>query len=262
MLVLSRRLNEKIVFPSIKASVQIVGLKSGHVRLGIDAPTDVVILRQEVQDRASDWGERPESALAPGEARLRRVVELVGTRLNLAARALALLERQLQAGQSDEARATLAELTDDLGSLRDRVATNVCRPLVRSTVRPCKALLVEDDQNERELLASFLRMAGVDVDTAGDGSDALDYLSARGRPDVLLLDMGLPRVDGPSAVRAIRRNPAYAGLKIFAVSGHTPDEYDIVTGPAGIDRWFHKPLDPTILLQDLNQELAASRNRA
>jgi len=115
---------------------------------------------------------------------------------------------------------------------------------------------VEDNANERELLAIFLRMAGVDVDTAGDGADALDYLRHRQRPDVVLLDMVLPRCDGATTVREIRRDPACAGLKIFAVTGRSPDDFDLARGPAGVDRWLQKPLDPGLLLHSLNQELA------
>jgi DNA-binding response OmpR family regulator len=121
--------------------------------------------------------------------------------------------------------------------------------------KPLKALLVEDDRNERELLAGFLRMSGLEVDTAGDGGDALDYLRSHDRPDVILLDMGLPRVDGPTTVREIRRDPAWAGLKVFGVTGRLPDEFDLENGPAGIDRWFHKPLDPSALVRDLDREL-------
>src|SRR5947209_4217970 len=118
-----------------------------------------------------------------------------------------------------------------------------------------RALLVEDDPNERELLAGFLRHSGLEVDTAGDGCDALDYLRSRGRPDVVLLDMGLPRCDGATTVRNIRRDPAYAGLRIFAVTGSSPDEFDLGSGPGGVDRWFQKPLDPESLLRSLRQEL-------
>src|SRR5207302_4642555 len=121
-----------------------------------------------------------------------------------------------------------------------------------------KALLVEDNANERELLARFLRMGGFEVDTAGDGADALDYLHAQGKPDVVLLDMGLPRCDGPTTVRAIRGDRALAGLKIVAVSGHAAEEYDLLRGPGGIDRWFSKPVDPTALIRDLQQELDMS----
>jgi CheY-like chemotaxis protein len=119
-------------------------------------------------------------------------------------------------------------------------------------------LLVEDDGNQRELLAGFLRMAGLQVDTAGDGSDALDYLRSRPRPDVVLMDMGLPRCDGPTAVRQIRRDPAFEGLRIFAVTGGAPDQFGLGSGPGGIDRWFRKPLNPALLLHELKQELGAS----
>src|SRR5207248_3517650 len=110
--------------------------------------------------------------------------------------------------------------------------------------RPRKALLVEDNANERELLAQFLRLGGFEVDTAGDGADALDYLRARGKPDVVLMDMSMPRCDGATTVREIRRNEALAGLKIIAVSGHLPEEYDLRPGPGSVDRWFSKPVDP------------------
>jgi hypothetical protein len=58
-------------------------------------------------------------------------------------------------------------------------------------------------------------------------------------------------------VRAIRRNPAYAGLRFFAVTGGAPDQFDLGSGPAGIDRWYRKPLDPASLLNELKQELGA-----
>ena len=118
-----------------------------------------------------------------------------------------------------------------------------------------KALLVEDDNFQRELLAGFLRMSGMEVDTAGDGSDALDYLRSRPRPDVVLMDMGMPRCDGATAVRHIRSDPSYAGLRIYAVTGSAPDAFGLARGSAGIDRWFQKPLDPAVLLHDLKQEL-------
>jgi DNA-binding response OmpR family regulator len=62
-----------------------------------------------------------------------------------------------------------------------------------------------------------------------------------------LLDMALPRIDGPSMVCAIRRDPAEAGLKIFASSGFGPSRFAVDTGPGGSDRWFHQPLNPEVL---------------
>jgi CheY-like chemotaxis protein len=104
-------------------------------------------------------------------------------------------------------------------------------------------------------------MAGLDVDTAGDGTDALDYLHTRSRPDVVLLDMVLPRCDGPTTVREIRRDPAYADLKIFALSGYSPEGFNVTNGPGGVNRWFRKPIDPERLLHDLNEDLACPAGR-
>jgi carbon storage regulator CsrA len=248
MLVLSRRLNERILFPTVNASVQVVALKPGLVRLGIQAPHELTVLREEVWERHAEWAtEEPNS---PAQRAPDVISRLVCQRLEVAAKGFDVLRRQLRDHRIVDAEDTLAGLVDDLELLRQRLRQETGRTPQH---KRCKALLVEDDQNERELLASFLRHSGVDVDTAGDGTDALDYLRTRDRPDVLLLDMGLPRCDGARAVAQIRQNPALDGLKIFAVTGYLPEEIGVACGPGGVDRWFHKPLDPVLLLRDLNQ---------
>jgi len=63
-------------------------------------------------------------------------------------------------------------------------------------------------------------------------------------------------------LREIRKNPAWAGIKIIAVTGHSSDEFDLASGPAGIDRWFYKPLNLSDLIHDLNLELHVPAARA
>jgi CheY-like chemotaxis protein len=104
-------------------------------------------------------------------------------------------------------------------------------------------------------MATFLRMKGIDVDTVGDGLAALDYLRSGMRPDVVLLDMSMPRCDGPTTVQNIRHDPAFAGLKVFAVTGRAQEEFTLEIGPKGIDRWFRKPIDPALLCRDVDLEL-------
>jgi carbon storage regulator CsrA len=253
MLVLTRRPNEEVVFPATATTVRVLGVKKGAVRLGIEAPPDVPALRGELPDRAAEWAPAgataaPAAAPSPDPARLPPGFGLADTAVGLG-----LAQLQLDAGLIEDARATLAAMREGLRLLRAGAG-----PAPSPAPPPGKApraLLVEDDRNERELLAGFLRHCGLEVDTAGDGCDALDYLRSGGRPDVVLLDMGLPRCDGPTTVRQIRGDPAYAGLKIFAVTGYLPDEFDLASGPAGIDRWFHKPVDPAGLARDLSREL-------
>jgi carbon storage regulator CsrA len=264
MLVLSRRLHEKILFPGLNTAVGVVGIQGGVVRLGIEAPPEVKVMREELTNRA-EWGsfEMPPRATS-NQNKLKKLNRLVRDQLNCASIGLAELNRQLQSGLTQDAQATLARIDEDFRALRKQLESDGAKsqPLPGTKPRRSKALLVEDNANERELLAVFLRMANMEVDTAGDGADALDYLRACGRPDVVLLDMGLPRCDGPTMVREIRRDPALAGLKIFAVTGHLPNEYGVAVGPGGVDRWFHKPVDPTALLHDLETELTSSSSPA
>jgi carbon storage regulator CsrA len=256
MLVLSRRLNEKVLFPSINTTVQVVSVKGGAVRLGIEAPPEVTILREELQDRAAEQAATTPLAESP-ESRLRGIRHLLRNRLSVTTVGLGLLRQQARAGLSDELERTIAKIEEDMHLLRQRLGSEAATPPPppQPSRKARRALLVEDDQNERELLAGFLRLSGFAVDTAGDGCDALDHLRAGERPDVVLLDMGLPRCDGATTAREIRRDPGCAGLKIFAVSGHSPNEYELDRGPGGIDLWFHKPLDPAVLLRELTQEL-------
>jgi carbon storage regulator CsrA len=258
MLVLSRKTNEKIVFPAIGASVQVVSTKPGAVRLGIEAPPDVLVYREEVL-RRKGLAAQVMAPPGPGGAEaLRKVRHAIRNRLNCATIGLALMRRELEAGMADAVQSTLDKVDQELRALRGELeGAFEAKALPRPPTFRRKALLVEDDPNECELLAGFLRLAGLEVDTAGDGTDALDYLRARGRPDVLLLDLILPRCDGASTVRAIRGDPDLRGLKIFAVSGTSPAQFGVASGPDGIDRWFPKPLDPEILLRELHRELGA-----
>ncbi len=257
MLVLSRRLNEKIVIPSIHTTVQVVGIKAGAVRLGIVAPPDVPVWREEVQDRRVE-GAGAAPAPAGAEARLKQVNQLVRSRLAIGHTGLELLRHQLRQGLTREAADTLERLDEDLEMLRRRLEQGDREPPKPPPPGRRQALLVEDNANERELLATFLRISGLDVVTAGDGADALKYLHTHAQPDLVLLDMGLPRCDGPTVVRELRRDPTYAGLKIFAVTGHGPEEYDLGDGPRGVNRWFQKPIDPHELVRTLGFELNRS----
>ncbi len=246
MLVLSRRPSEKVVFPGLDASVQVVSVRGSTVRLGVEAPRDVAVVRGELLDPG---GPPPHAPAAARQARHR-----LCNRLNAATVGLALLRHQLRRGLTAEAEATLDTVSREIDQMRPLLEAGPAAPRRR-------ALLVEDDRNQRELLAGYLRLAGLDVDTAGDGSDALDHLRDRGRPDVLLLDMVLPRCDGPTTLRTIRRDPAYAGLPIFGLSGFPREEFNLDAGPDGINGWYQKPIDPDALLQDLSRALDARTDR-
>ncbi len=251
MLVLSRKKNEKIWFPAFNTSVEVVEIHGGTVRLGIQAPRDVTVLREEVPDKET----RRAATMTP-QPEWRR---LFFNRLELTESGLLRLSQQLRAGQLEDAQAILDKLREDCRMLRQRLETDAGKrpPAEAPKRRSCRALLVEDNRNECELLAGLLRISGIEVATASDGSDALDYLHTHEKPDVVLLDMGLPRLDGAATLREIRREPAFAGLKVIGVSGHQPEEFNLEQSPRGVNRWFQKPVDAAELLHELRGAVGA-----
>lgn len=250
MLVISRRLHQKIVFPALQTSVQIVAVKPGVVRLGIEAPEHVGVYRDELLGR-DDFQLRETDRPEPNDSAAQELIHLLNNRLNASSIGVALLRRQLDGGLIGSMTDTLDKIESNLKNIQQRVErldSERSRPIKR------RALVVEDDHNECELLAGFLRLAGMDVHTAGDGSAALDYLHENGMPHFMLLDMLLPRCDGPTTVRTIRRNPAYNGLRIFGVTGAAVEQFGLDEGPAGIDHWFRKPFNPETLLRELDRD--------
>jgi CheY-like chemotaxis protein len=99
-------------------------------------------------------------------------------------------------------------------------------------------------------------MAGYRVNTASDGSDAMDFLRNGCSPDIMLLDMNMPKLDGATTVRMIRKDPSMSKLKIFAVTGYSPSQLGINAEEIGIDKWFQKPLNPESLLGELQNTRA------
>ncbi|HVX16133.1 MAG TPA: response regulator [Pirellulales bacterium] len=256
MLVLSRRSSQKIVFPTVGATVEVLQIRGQTVRLGISAPNDVPVLRQEVQSAAGE--PLAVSQHAPPDTEVsRRLRHLMRNQLNLTSVGLALLRGLIAQERWGEIDETIDRLEREIAAAQER-CESLERPAPAKAGAPgFTALVVEDDQNERELLAGFLRISGFSVATASDGADALDYLSRQRRPDVVLLDMTMPRCDGPTTVRQIRTDPRWQGLKIFAVSGASRSEVPVGIGPTGLDGWFSKPLDPQSMLRRLSRELTA-----
>ena len=114
---------------------------------------------------------------------------------------------------------------------------------------PGTILLVEDDANEREMLAGFLRLRGHSVVCVADGQEALDYLKEHETPAVVMVDMKMPRCNGTEMVHALRNDDRHHGARVFAISGSTPEENSLAIGEKGVDRWFRKPLNPQFLLE-------------
>ena len=243
MLVLSRKEDQKVCFPGLGITVQVLGVRGSSVRLGVDAPIEVRIIRDELGDEGPDRPP-PRSHVIRLPQDLRHELR---NELNSISIALHLFKQELAQGYIEDAELTFDRLVEHV----ERISAN--RALTREGVLAEKtndltALLVEDQPNEREMLAGFLRMQGYEVATAADGLEAIEYLDSNEKPSVILIDMRMPRCDGQTTIRRIRENPAFDGVKIFAVSGTSPRESGLDVDERGVDGWFTKPLNPKSLV--------------
>ena len=118
-----------------------------------------------------------------------------------------------------------------------------------------RILIVDDDRALRHALATLLSDAGHAVDQVGDGGDALRRLDA-GVFDIVLLDIGLPRVDGFMVAHAIRARFAHLPMRprLWALTGHGREEDRLSAMRSGFDGHLTKPVEPKLLLRLIANE--------
>lgn len=114
-----------------------------------------------------------------------------------------------------------------------------------STAGRPRVLVIEDIEINRDLLKQLLE-DDYEVRSEGDGESGLAAVGDW-RPDVILLDLSLPKLDGWSVARAIRRDPELQGMRVVALTAHAMrgDREDALA--AGCDAYLTKPLDETEL---------------
>ncbi len=123
---------------------------------------------------------------------------------------------------------------------------------------PLRVAVVDDNKDGADSLAILLRLRGHDVQVAHDGLDAVRVADSF-RPDAMVLDIGLPGLDGYEVARRIRRQPWSARLVIVAVSGWGQDQDKQRSADAGIDCHLVKPVHPADLERILAEYSASSR---
>jgi CheY-like chemotaxis protein len=126
------------------------------------------------------------------------------------------------------------------------------------SARRAQILLVEDDDDSREVLAEVLEEEGYGVVTAADGSIAID-LALSSSFDVAIVDIGLPRVDGYEVARRIRAAPHGPRIRLVALTGHSATSHPGASAAVAFDRFLMKPIDPQELLRALEEMTAETR---
>jgi CheY-like chemotaxis protein len=104
--------------------------------------------------------------------------------------------------------------------------------------------LVDDNGDAAEMLAGYLRSAGHEVHVASDGLSALD-LAQRVRPEVALLDIGLPVMDGYELARRLQEIADLEGLRLVAITGYGQHSDRAKSAQAGFEAHLVKPIEPS-----------------
>jgi two-component system cell cycle response regulator DivK len=118
-------------------------------------------------------------------------------------------------------------------------------------------LVVEDQEDNRQILRDLLSNAGYEMTEAVNGEEALAEV-ARQRPDLILMDIQLPVMDGYEATRRIRINPDMKSLPIIAVTSYALAGDESKALAAGCDAYVTKPFSPRQLLAKIREYLPKS----
>ncbi len=115
-----------------------------------------------------------------------------------------------------------------------------------------RVLMVEDNEDNRRILRDLLTSAGYEVIEAVTGEDGVRLAEAH-QPDLILMDIQLPGMDGYEATRCIRRQPALARTPIIAVTSYALSGDDAKAVAAGCDAYIAKPFSPRALLAKVQE---------
>lgn len=224
-------------------------LEPGEVRIGVR--DDGIGLSREALDsifgmfsQVDDARHRSEGGLGIGLALVKGLVELHGGRVEAHSDGV---------GRGSEFVVRLP--------LRPAAAAAVESAHGGASAAPgCRVLLADDNRDAAESLAMLLQMAGHEVRIAHDGVAAVE-LAAQFRPDVALLDIGMPGLDGYAVARTIRAQPWGTAPHLVALTGWGQEEDRRRSREAGFDEHLTKPVDPA-RVEELVARHAAARATA
>jgi DNA-binding response OmpR family regulator len=129
---------------------------------------------------------------------------------------------------------------------------------VPDTQRSDTLLIAEDDPLLIPLLKATFRNSGLRVLTAGTGTQALDLARAE-RPDLVLLDVGLPEINGYEVCRALKTDPKTSVIRVVMLTARAGLADQRLAAEAGADAYLTKPFSPAVLLDAVRSLLRTAR---
>ena len=164
---------------------------------------------------------------------------------------------------------TVASAGADQGSTFTCIFPTVVAPAIQSgpdfaplmATQPRKLLYVEDNDDARAVMSEMLRLSGYEVVEADDGAGALAAVALQ-RPDAIVLDIGLPDMNGYEVARQIRQMTHLRDVPIIALSGYGQSRDKVAGAQAGFDAHLVKPVDPEELTRTVEAVLSASSQQS
>ncbi|MDO8751099.1 MAG: response regulator [Dehalococcoidia bacterium] len=118
-----------------------------------------------------------------------------------------------------------------------------------------RVLIADDEENVLKLISATLGYdERYEITLAHDGEEALD-IASRERPDLVILDMLMPKLDGPAVCRALKADPSTAHVKVIFLTALTQESERQKALRAGADHFLTKPFSPTTLLLEVERML-------
>jgi two-component system cell cycle response regulator DivK len=117
-----------------------------------------------------------------------------------------------------------------------------------------RILVVEDQADDRQIIRDMLAGTDYEITEAEDGEQALTAV-AKERPDLILMEIQLPSMDGYEAMRRIRTDPALSSIPIIAVTAYAPIAEEQTARAAGCDDYVPEPYSPRQLLAKIRQHM-------
>jgi two-component system cell cycle response regulator DivK len=117
-----------------------------------------------------------------------------------------------------------------------------------------RILVVEDQPDNRQIIRDMLAPTDYEITEVEDGQQALEAIAMR--PDLILMDIQLPIIDGCTATRKIKANPAWQSIPIIAVTSYALSGEEKKAREAGCDDYVPKPFSPRQLLAKIRQYLS------
>jgi two-component system cell cycle response regulator DivK len=118
-----------------------------------------------------------------------------------------------------------------------------------------RILVVEDQEDNRRIVRDLVTSVGYELVEAVTGEEGV-AMAERHRPDLILMDIQLPGLDGYEATRRIKANPALRQIPIIVVTSYALSGDDVKAHEAGCDAYIAKPYSPRLLLAKIREYLA------